>query len=320
MPISYWFVRKKNGNLKIKMKYSWSIIGHEKQLERIESDIESGNLAHAYLLSGPNSVGKHTVSKKMAGILQCENDFCHDCKTCLQVSKGSHIDTIELIDDKNSLKIEEMRKVMDRLNMSRQSKYKVLIIQSIERMTTEAANSFLKMLEEPPPKTIFILTTNDVNSVIETLISRVRIIKFGVVSSEYLYSELKKLYPEADEDSIHKACLFAMGKTGKALNLLENPEVLAEYMEIYHKTQNILNSRNIAERFLYVEELSVEKEKTTIFFNILTHVLRSKMLDEKSYDLRIKYTNSLSKIAETAMLLKRNINFKLALENLMLAI
>ena len=58
------------------MKYNWSIIGHEKQLERIEKDISSGNLAHAYLLLGPNSVGKSTVARKMAGILQCENDFC----------------------------------------------------------------------------------------------------------------------------------------------------------------------------------------------------------------------------------------------------
>jgi DNA polymerase III gamma/tau subunit len=54
------------------MRYNWSIIGHEKQLAQIELDIKSGNLSHAYLLAGPNSVGKFTVANKFAGILQCK--------------------------------------------------------------------------------------------------------------------------------------------------------------------------------------------------------------------------------------------------------
>ena len=135
------------------MKYNWSIIGHEKQLSQLENDISSGSLSHAYLLAGPNSVGKHTVAKKMAGILQCENDFCHKCNTCIQVEHGSHVDTLVFKDDKNSLKILEVRGLLEKAMMTAQARYKIFIIQSIERMTTEAANSFLKVLEEPPPRT-----------------------------------------------------------------------------------------------------------------------------------------------------------------------
>ena len=119
------------------MKYNWSIIGHENSLKG-ENDISSGNLAHAYLLVGPNSIGKSTVARKMAGILQCKNDFCHSCKDCKQIEKGCHIDVLELNDDKESIKIATVRKVVEQLGMSRQSNYRILLIQKLERMTLEA--------------------------------------------------------------------------------------------------------------------------------------------------------------------------------------
>jgi DNA polymerase-3 subunit delta' len=300
------------------MKYNWSIIGHEKQLKQIENDIESGNLSHAYLLVGSNSIGKHTVAKKMAGILQCENNFCHECGTCIQVQKGSHLDTIELNDDGESIKIESVRNLIDRLSMTRQSKYKIVLIQSLERMTTEAANSFLKILEEPPPRTIFILTTNDIRLLLPTIVSRVRVVKFNPVSAAYLTKKLRELYPDYDEEAIKQVSLFSLGRTGKAIHLMESPEALADYIKVYHDVQNFLDHKNIVDRFAYVEEMAVDSDKIDSFFNILKHVLRSKVLegDAKS----AKYINTLSKIDEAGILLKKNINPRLVLENLMLAL
>ena len=300
------------------MKYNWSIIGHEKQLKQIESDIESGNLAHAYLMAGPNSVGKHTVSRKIAGILQCENNFCHKCKTCLQVQQGSHIDTVELKDNKESIKIEDVRKLIERTNMTGQSKYKIFLVQSVERMTTEAANSFLKVLEEPPPATIFILTTNNIRELLPTLISRVRVIKFSNVSARYLEEKLKKLYPDREADTIHQVSLLSLGKTGKAIHLMENPDSLVDYRKIYSDVQNFLRSKNRVDRFAYVEDLVAEQKRINIFLNILTHVLRSKVLEGDRETS--KHIKTLSKIEEAGMFLKKNINTKLVLENLMLSL
>ncbi len=302
------------------MKYNWSIIGHEKQLEQIESDIESGNLAHTYLLSGSNSVGKYTVAKKIAGILQCKDNFCHKCNTCYQVQKGSHIDTIELRGNKESIKIMDIRKLIERLNMTRQSEYKVLLIQSIERMTKEAANSFLKLLEEPPERTVIILTTNRVGDILPTIISRVRTIKFGIVSYGYLNKKLHELYPDRDEKVINEICLFSLGKTGKAVHLMENPDSLANYMKVYRDVQSFLDHRNVADRFSYVENLIAEEKQIEVFFDILTHVLRTKMLSESSPEKRKKEINSLLKIGEAGMLLKKNVNQRLVLENLMLSL
>jgi DNA polymerase-3 subunit delta' len=300
------------------MKYNWSIIGHEKQLLRIEKDIESGNLSHAYLLVGSNSIGKYTVAKKMAGILQCENHFCHKCGTCVQIQKGCHVDTIELFDDGESLKIETIRDLIERLSLTGQSKYKIVLIQSLERMPPAAANSFLKILEEPPPRTIFIMTTNDIMLLLPTIVSRVRVVKFNPVSASYLMKKLNELYPGEDKEVLKQVSLFSLGRTGKAIHLMESPEALAEYVKTYHDVQNFLDHKNIVDRFSYVEDFSAEPGKIDGFFNILKHVLRSKILEGDS--LSAKYINTLSKIDEAGILLKKNVNPRLVLENLMLAL
>lgn len=300
------------------MKYNWSIIGHEKQLEQIERDIESGNLAHAYLLAGPNSVGKSTVAKKMAGILQCENNFCHQCGTCLQIVKGSHIDTIELVDNKESIKIDAVRELVERLSMTRQSNYKIVLIQCLERMPVAAANSFLKTLEEPTAKTVFIMTTNNIKLLLPTIISRVRLIKFSSVSNSYLENKLRELFPNSDTETIKQASLFSMGMTGRAMQLMENPEALASNIKIYHDVHNFLKHKNIVERFSYVEDLVNEEGSVEIFFDMMTNVLRSKMLEGDAETG--KHLKTLSKIDEAGMLLKKNVNPRLVLENLMLNI
>lgn len=306
-----------------KLKYNWSIIGHESALLRVEQDVSSGNIFHAYLLAGPNSVGKFTVAKKLAGILQCEQDFCHECKTCLQIEKGSHIDTVEMIDDGESIKIEEMRDLIQRANLTRQSRYKVFIIQSIERMTTEAANSFLKILEEPPAFTVFILTTNNLAEILPTIVSRVRAIKFNNVSAGFLTQKMKELYPLVDDETVHKVSLFSLGQTGRAINLMENPDALAKHVAVYHLVQNFLQSKSIYDRFSFVDDLLREEHDLRLFLGILTNVVRTKLLEgdgDEAEAHAASYLELLAEIEKANMWLKTNVNDRLILENLMLKI
>ncbi len=298
------------------MKYNWSIIGHEKQLLQIEHDIASGNLAHAYLLAGPNSIGKSTVARKMAGILQCPNDFCHKCPTCLQVSKRSHPDTFEFANHDDSIGIDDVRRLVERLTMTGQSNYKILLIRKLERMTVPAANSFLKILEEPTERTIFIMTTDNVRLLLPTVISRVRVIKFLSSSVVFLESKLRELFPEEDAETIKKASLFSLGMTGRAVRLIENPDVLAHNIKVYHDVQNLLSVKNVSARFSYLSDILEEDGAVETFLNMTTHVLRSKLL-EGGPGAR-KHLIALSKIDDTGILLKKNVNPRLALENLML--
>jgi DNA polymerase-3 subunit delta' len=200
--------------------------------------------------------------------------------------------------------------------MTRQASYKIVLIQRLERMTNEAANSFLKMLEEPPPRTIFIMSCNNVKALLPTVVSRVRIIKFGVVSSKYLANKLRSLYPDQEDEIINQVSVFSLGRTGKAIQLMENPDVLADYIKTYHDVQNFLVSKNIHDRFSYVEGILEDVPKTDMFLNILKNVLRTKVLEAE--ERAHKHINTLLKISETATLLKKNVNARLALENLML--
>ena len=193
----------------LNMIYNWNIIGHEKQLLALEHDIASDNLSHAYLLCGPSHVGKYTVAKKLASILQCENNFCGVCPTCIQIRKGSHIDTMEYENNHEPIKIGDIREIIARSNMCSQSRYKIVILQSIARMTPEAANAFLKTLEEPYPRTVFIMTAGFAKDVLPTIASRSRLMKFHLFSSDFLANKMRELYPESDEETISQVEIVA---------------------------------------------------------------------------------------------------------------
>jgi len=235
----------------------------------------------------------------------------------LQISHDSHLDTVFVKDNKESIKIEDIGKIIERTSMTGQSKYKVFLIEAVERMTPAAANSFLKTLEEPPEKTIFLLTTNNLRALLPTMISRVRVVKFNHVSVNYLERKLNSLYPQADDETINKVSIFSLGKTGKAIHLMENPDSLANHLKVYNDIQNFIVNKSVVDRFSYVDDIIDDPKSVEIFLNMLSHVLRNYVLEGKDLD---KHINTLSKIDETGILLKQNINSRLALENLMLSI
>jgi len=301
------------------MIYNWGIIGHKRQLDLLENDIESDNLAHAYLLCGPGHVGKYTVAKKLASILQCENNFCGKCPTCIQIRKGQHIDTMEFENNHEAIKIDQIREVIARCNMSGQSNYKIVILQSIGRMTAEAANAFLKTLEEPVGKTVFIMTTSHIREILPTIVSRSRVLKFHLFSTEYLEQKLAELYPESDSDVREKVAKLSLGRTGRALDLMNHPDMLAYFLKLYKDILYLLDTDNVVERFAYIEDMVEDKKLRSDFLGVLSHVLRSKVLESDGEDARTKLIEMLSKTQDTAILLKQNINARLVLENLMLS-
>lgn len=300
------------------MIYNWNIIGHEKQLDMLEHDISSGNLAHAYLLCGPSHVGKYTVAKKLAYILQCPNNFCGKCPTCVQIRKGSHIDTMEYPNDRESIKIEQVRDIVARASMSSQSRYKVVLMQSIERMTPEAANCFLKTLEEPTEKTVFIMTTSHIREILPTMVSRSRIIRFHAFSTQFLAEMLQRAYPESDAETIDNVSRLALGKTGSALDLMNQPDLLASNLKLYKDVLFLLSTENIVEKFKYLDDIAEDDGKRRDFLNVMLHVLRSKLLETPRGDESNRFIRLISAVENAKSSLKQNVNTRLVLENLML--
>jgi DNA polymerase-3 subunit delta' len=311
------------------MIYNWNIIGHEKQLNMLENDISTGNLSHAYFLCGPSHVGKYTVAKKLAHILQCPNNFCGTCPVCVQVRKGSHLDTMEYANNHESIKIEQVREIIGRCSMSGQSNYKIVLLQSVGRMTNDAANCLLKTLEEPPPRTVFIMTASHIREILPTIVSRARVLKFHAFSVKFLTEKLREMFPTSEEETLNNVAQLALGKTGQAIDLMNNPDELAYHLKLYKDVLYLLETQNVVERFRYVEELVEDESRRRDFLNIMLHVLREKMLEESGKNgsgLRTQGAHRagfqprcwISSVENAKSLLKQNVNARLVLENLML--
>lgn len=298
------------------MIYNWNIIGHEKQLLSLERDIQGGNLSHAYLFSGPEQVGKYTVAKKMAHILQCADNYCHTCPTCIQVDKGYHSDTIELKNNGESIKIEEIRDIIARLNMSAQSRYKIFLAESIERLTLDAANCLLKTLEEPTPDTIFLFTTGTLYDIPQTILSRVRVVPFHLLDEKTLSQDIQPMFPLLPEEQVKEATSFALGRSGKAIGLLNDAEKFASHRHIYQELQLLLQGSPYAERFTFLQGILEDDLKINDFLDILLHVLRRELLKDGSS--RRMFIDLIRRTEESRRLLKKNVNSRLTLENLLL--
>ncbi len=310
-------------------KYNWQLAGHETQRAKLEGELNSGNLAHAYLFHGPSEVGKCTFAKTFANILQCPNGLCGKCPTCIQIDKDCHYDTLVLREDGTSIKIEQVQNLIVKLATTSQSNYKIVLIEDIERLTLPAANCLLKTLEEPGERTIFLLTTNDITRVLDTIKSRTRLVKFAHVSNEELENYLEERGIPVDEVTKSRAKMFAFGSIGKFFRLIKNQDDLKEIKDLYDMLVNLLQSGSMSAKFSFVKQVSEDKIKVKKMLEMFTHIVRSMMLAKTGYsthlqdlpeltsDFSLKHLlELLEKIESAKRGLEHNVNTKLLLENI----
>lgn len=295
------------------MFYNWNIIGHEKELEFLESKLLSGSLHHGYLFIGLDNIGKFVVIKTLAQILQCPNNFCKKCHTCVQIAKGCHLDTIEIRDDGTSLKIEQIRDLIARLNMTSQSKYKIVMMENIGRLTEEAGNSILKILEEPPPKTFFFFTSQHLSGILPTIRSRVFIMRMKPVSESKLKEVIAEKFPNIDKDKLEKILFLSFGQPGRVLQFANEPEKLKSHEELFEMCRNFYKTTSIADRFRLIQKLSENPAAMKEFIIMLTAYLRQLLLYTKIGGGNLAFL--ISELEKTSGLIRRNINPKLAFEN-----
>jgi len=308
------------------MDYQWDIVGHRPQVLSLEKDLREGNMAHAYLFSGPRQCGKFRVARFFANILQCPNGYCRTCKDCQSIAAGTHPDTILLSDDGESLKIEEMRELIRKVHLTHNGKYRVIAIENVERMPMEAQNSFLKTLEEPPEGTIFLLTTNHIDQVLLTIQSRVRHVPFSTVEDDALRGYLVKTFGEGP--TMDEAIVMAQGRPGLAIDLIRDPAVFERHKGLYNQIETFLKRNDLPQKFQFVEAIDKDDgdKEVELFLDAFARYLRKLVFEymkQPHHLLKARFTlEDLTKLFEflekTRYLIDRNVNRKLALENLML--
>jgi DNA polymerase III subunit delta' len=265
------------------------IIGHDKQCGQLLQDIAKDNVSHAYLFSGPAHIGKFSVARWFAWRLLCDKRPPEEAKTIGgQIERMIHPDYLSLdklwieevqedwgditktsnIPQQHRSKapkartdvigIEEVRLMQDRLHETGQSDYLCCLIRSVERMQPAAANAFLKVLEEPPKRVIFILTTESEATLLPTLISRTRVMKFHPVASENMRTLTDALPTDDASIILH----LAQGAPGKAIRLRDDPEVLRREKQLHSQAKQFWQSKSLTQRFQWISSFIESKAET----------------------------------------------------------
>lgn len=158
----------------------WGMIGYGWAVRKLQKAVASGNLAHALLITGPESVGKHTLALSLAQALLCETPDvfqrpCGSCSSCRRVISGNHPDLrlVEPETEGRGVRIEQIREVESFLALTpNEGMHKIALISAMELMNPNAGNALLKTLEEPPAYAHLILLATDADTLLPTIVSR----------------------------------------------------------------------------------------------------------------------------------------------------
>ncbi|HEV8662356.1 MAG TPA: DNA polymerase III subunit delta' [Candidatus Methylomirabilis sp.] len=211
------------------------ILGHERAVGLLRQALRADRLAHAYLFVGPEGVGKRRVALALAQAANClrpppEGDACGSCAACRKVAAGSHPDVLHLTPDEGTLRIDRVRALREEVGRRPyEGRRRFALLDPAEALTEQAQNALLKILEEPPGSTTFILLAGRAETLLPTVVSRCQRLAFGSVSEALIARHLAGAGVAADRAAALAA--LARGSVGKALALaggalLENRDAL----------------------------------------------------------------------------------------------
>ena len=174
---------------------------HGPAIQQLQTAWASQRMPHALLMQGAEGLGKRGLAAWLAAAVLCEESettlrFCGKCKSCLLIAAGSHPDLLWIApeEEKQQISVDQIRAASTRLTQtSYRQGYKVAIVEPAHQMTASAANSLLKTLEEPTPRSLLILITSRASSLPATVRSRCQKISVAVPSAhetlQWLQSE-----------------------------------------------------------------------------------------------------------------------------------
>ena len=251
------------------------IFGQDRVIQQLQTAHDSGRMHHAMLLCGQDGIGKRTLGKVLANLLLCElptqDGPCLSCGSCHRFSEGNHADFIAVGlqkkrdgTEEKMIKVDQIRTVQRALALkSFEGGYRVLMITDADRMNPSTANALLKTLEEPPPKTIFILTTNAANALLPTVISRCQTLRLSPLSADALTQIAQKNFTVKAEELVDLVN-YADGSASRLVHLMEN-EVAEVRDTMIHRLSGLSSGGSPIDVLAYAEQDAADKKRMVPF-------------------------------------------------------
>ena len=211
------------------------VVGQQVVVKTLLNAIAHNRVAHAYLFCGPRGTGKTSIARIFSKTLNCldlqDGVPCGKCAHCQDMNNTISMDVIE-IDAASNRKVEDARNLLEKVQFTPVlGKNKIYIIDEVHMLTTEAFNTLLKTLEEPPENLVFILATTEAHKVMETIVSRCQKFDFRRISVDDIKNRLKEIATKEniniEDDAIEFIARRSAGGLRDALALLDQSTVLA---------------------------------------------------------------------------------------------
>ena len=269
--------------------------------ESLKKIVASSKIPHAFLFSGPKGTGKTSAARILAKVVNCQKplksgEHCNKCEQCKAISRGASVDVIEM-DAASNRGIDDIRVLRENINLAPVSaKKKVYIIDEAHMMTVEAANAFLKTLEEPPSHVLFILATTNPEKLPGTIRSRLTSVVFRKANAEEIKRQLERVV-KAEKIKVETGTMeiitkAADGSFRDAVKILEQLALSQKKIsqkdaqELLFQSQKIdpraflllLADKNSKEALVWVEDLVNQGLSLKVFIDNLIGVLREALL------------------------------------------
>ena len=239
------------------------VIGHRRLLERLGAHALRGDVAHAYGLSGPRSIGKRTAALRIAQTLNCDTPDaaaggCGTCRACRKIAEGTHPDVILVTrnDDRRDIMIEQVREMQNDLSLRPlEGRRRVVIVDDAADMSEHAEVALLKTLEEPPSHAVLMLLTPTPERLLDTIRSRIQALAFRLVATAEIVEGLRARFGASAE----KHAAAAGGRPGLAITLATDEAARTERRRLESEFYTLMGS-GLTDRFAWAAALADDSD------------------------------------------------------------